>query len=138
MIITLFPILFFSLSVNGQEYKENQTVQIIVHKIIIPEGGSLKEALLLTKEWTENILRKNENFEDIQLLLSDTKKDTIDLLVQYRFKLDNTRDTNEIIQELINDHWPEEGAFQKFITQLQRYIDPKLNERSSYKQLILE
>lgn len=122
----------------GQEYKENQTVQIIVHKIIIPENGSLKEALDLTQEWTENVLRKNENFENIQLLISDTAKDTINLMVLYKYRLNNTRSTNEINQELISKYWPKKGAFENFINRLHVYINPKMNERSVFKELILD
>ena len=123
---------------HGQEYKESQTVQTIVHKIIIPENGSLKEALELTQEWTENVLRKNENFENIQLLISDTEKDTIDLMVLYKYKLNIERNTNEINQELISQHWPEKGAFESFISKLHLYIDPKMNKRSVFKELVLE
>lgn len=136
-------ILFLSLFLitvicNSQVYKENQTVQIIVHKIIIPENGSVKEALELTYEWTENVLRKNENFENIQLLISDTSKDTIDLMVLYKYKLDYTRDTNEINQELISKYWPEKNAFENFINRLHIYINPKMNERSVFRELILD
>lgn len=123
---------------HGQEYKESQTVQTIVHKIIIPENGSLKEALELTQEWTENVLRKNENFENIQLLISDTEKDTIDLMVLYKYKLNIERNTNEINQELISQHWPEKGEFESFITKLHLYIDPKMNKRSVFKELVIE
>jgi hypothetical protein len=137
----LIPLLIFmtcSIVCLGQKYKEGPLVQVIVHKIIIPDGGSLKEALDLTYEWTENILRKNENIEKVQLLLSDTKRDTIDLMVLYNFKLNITRNTNEINQELIKSHWPEEGAFDNFIKNLHRYINPKLNERSMFQELILD
>ncbi|WP_299111527.1 hypothetical protein [uncultured Winogradskyella sp.] len=136
-ILSLF-LLLLSIICRGQEYKENQTVQIIVHKIIIPENGTLKEALDLTQEWTEKVLRKNENFENIQLLISDTKKDTIDLMVLYKYKLNNIRNTNEINQELISKHWPEKGAFENFINRLHVYINPKLNERSVFRELILD
>ena len=136
-ILSLFLLLGSGIC-RGQEYKENQTVQIIVHKIIIPENGTLKEALDLTQEWTENVLRKNENFENIQLLISDTKKDTIDLMVLYKFKLDIIRNTNEINQELISKYWPEKGAFENFINRLHVYISPKLNERSVFRELILD
>ena len=64
-------------------------------QFIIPKGGSLDEALRLTKEWTENVLRKNDNFENIQLLLSDRKRDTISLMVLYKYKLNNARNTDE-------------------------------------------
>ncbi|TJY37766.1 hypothetical protein [Pontimicrobium aquaticum] len=123
---------------KSQEYKENQNVQIIVHKIIIPENGSLKEALGLTQEWTENVLRKNDNFENIQLLISDTTKDTIDLMVLYKYKSNITRDTNAINKELINKYWTKEGTFEKFLKRLHSYIDPKMNKRSVFKELILE
>jgi len=123
---------------NGQEYQENKTIQIIEHKIIVPENGSLKEALSLTKEWTENVLRKNENFENIQLLISDKEKDTINLLVLYKYKLNISRSTNEINQELIKKHWPKDEDFKSFIKRLHFYINPKLNKRSAYKELILK
>jgi len=122
---------------KNQEYKENQTIQTIIHKIVIPENGSLKEALDLTQEWTENVLRKNENFENIQLLISDTKKDTIDLMVLYKYKLNITRSTNEINQELINKHWTKKEAFENFINRLHVYINPKMNERTVFRELIL-
>ena len=137
---TILSLLLFSITIicNGQEYKPKKTVQIIVHKIIIPENGSLEEALELSKEWTENVLRKNENFEDIQLLLSDTSKDTIDLMVLYKYKSNITQDTNAINQELINKYWTKEGTFEKFLKRLHSYIDPKMNKRSVFKELILE
>ena len=136
-ILSLF-LLLVTVICNGQEYKENQTVQIIVHKIIIPDNGTLKEALDLTHEWTENVLRKNENFEDIQLLISDSEKDTIDLMVLYKYKLETIRNTNEINQELISQYWLEKDAFENFIKRLHLYIDPKMNKRSFFKELILD
>ena len=136
--ILVFALIIVSYYSHGQGYKENQTVQVIVHKIIIPEGGTLNEALSLTQEWTENVLRKNENFDSIQLLISDTSKDTIDLMVLYTYKEETTRDTNEINQELIKRNWPEDGDFEKFISRLHKYINPRLNERSIYKELVKE
>tara|TARA_R110002073_G_scaffold247738_1_gene410671 strand:+ start:2905 stop:3342 length:438 start_codon:yes stop_codon:yes gene_type:complete len=137
-LILSLPFLWISLSASGQSYKEKQTVQMIEHTIIIPKGGSLEEALRLTKEWTENVLRKNDNFENIQLLLSDRKRDTISLMVLYKYKLNTARNTDEINQELIKRHWPKEGAFQNFIQQLHRYINPKQNKRSVFKELVIE
>ncbi len=120
-----------------QEYKESGLVQTITHKIIVPEGGSLNEALSLSQEWVENVLRKNENFRDIQLLLSDTSKDTVDLMVVYNYKTEFNRDTNEINQELIKAYWKEDGSFEKFLEKLHSYINPKLNQISRYRELIL-
>lgn len=122
----------------GQQYVPKQTVQSIVHKIIIPEEGSLEEALALTQEWTESVLRKNENIDEVRLLLSNTESDTLDLLVLYKFKENVERSTNEINQELIKKRWPGENDFQQFIAKLHTYIDPKMNRKSLYKELILE
>ena len=130
--------LLFGLSANGQQYVLRQSVQSIVHKIIIPEDGSLEEALALTREWTESVLRKNENIDDVQLLLSSTDSDTLDLMVLYKFREDVVRSTNEINQELIKKRWPGEKDFENFLKQLHAYIDPKMNEKSIFRELVLE
>lgn len=127
----------FTISCFGQQYEKRQQVQVIIHKIIVPEDGSLKEALALTQEWTENVLRKHENFESIQLLLSEEAVDTLDLVVLYKYKPDIIRSTNQIMQELINQHWPDKSEFDNFMQQLHRYINPELNKRSMYQELVL-
>lgn len=109
--------------VMGQSYQETQSIQVITHKIIIPEDGTLEEALSLSQEWTENVLKKNPNFSKIELLVSDTKKDTVDLMVLYRLNKNITKNTNEINQELIATHWPEEGSFDAFIKKLRKYTN---------------
>ena len=85
----------FSLQSNAQSYKETNSVQTINHTIIIQEEGTLK----LVYEWTDQILKKNQNFENIDLLISDTDKDTLNLLVVYTYKSELIRSTNEINQE---------------------------------------
>lgn len=124
--------------VSAQSYKPVQRVQVIEHFIVVPEGGTLERALDLTQEWTEHVLRKNENFENIQLLMSDAAQDTVSLMVLYKYKEETTEDTNQINQRLIRSHWPEEGSFDRFIKELHTYINPKLNKRTVFKELVLK
>lgn len=135
----MFIFLFFCPFVlSAQSYKPAQSVQVIEHFIVVPEGGTLERALALTQEWTEHVLRKNKNFESIQLLLSDTAMDTVSLMVLYKYKAQLTEDTNEINQRLIQAHWPEAGSFDRFIKELHTYINPKLNKRTVFKELVLK
>lgn len=136
--ILLFFFVISNYSVHAQVYQQDNTVQLINHKIIIPDGGTLAEALSLTQDWTESVLRKNENIEEVKLLIGDTQKDTIDLVVLYSFKKNVQRSTNEINQELIKQRWPGEGEFELFISELHRYINPSLNEKSLFKALVLK
>ncbi len=122
----------------AQEYDEGAEVLVIIHKIVIPDGGTLQEALALNQEWTEHVLRKNENFTDIQLLLSDPSKDTIDLLVLYTYRENISRNTNDINQELIEAHWGDESNFNRFLDRLHQYILPENNVRRVFRELILE
>lgn len=136
----LLPLLFIfpAILAYAQEYEEGAEVLVIIHKIVIPDGGTLQEALALSQEWTEHVLRKNENFTDIQLLLSDPSKDTIDLLVLYTYRENISRNTNDINQELIEAHWGDESNFNRFLDRLHQYILPENNVRRVFRELILE
>lgn len=123
---------------SGQSYIEKQRVQVITHHIVIPENGTLDEALSLSQEWTEKVLKKNPNFDEIELFVSETKADTIKLMVLYRYSDEITRDTNEINQELISQGWPGEGEFDSFIGKLRKYINPALNEMHVFQALGLK
>lgn len=131
-------LLLISISSFSQSYQKDNQVQVIIHQMIVPEDGTLEEGLALTQEWTEHVLRKNENFESIQLLLTDSESDTLDLMVLYSIKNDTKRSTQEIINELIKARWPEDEDFKNFLAQLHRYIDPTQNRRSMYRELVLE
>ena len=132
-----FLLLFASFALKVQSKPENERLQITVHKIEVPSDGTLEEALALSREWTENVLLKNENFEEVRMLLTQTADRQYDLLMIYRYAENPVRNTNAINQELIHAHWPDEGAFQKFMQQMQRYINPQNNEVSTYQEIAL-
>jgi len=122
----------------SQEYKEGSKVQMLVHKLVISEGGTLKEALSLTQEWMENVIRKNENFENVQLLISDTSKDTIDLFVLYQYKESITENVEDIDLNLIKAYWQEKADFDRFMGYWQEYINPLENKKNVLRKLVLE
>ena len=132
-----FLLLFASFALKVQSKPENERLKITVHKIEVPSDGTLEEALALSREWTENVLLKNENFEEVRMLLTQTADRHYNLLMIYRYAENPVRNTNAINQELIQAHWPEEGAFQKFMQQMQRYINPQNNEVSTYQEIAL-
>lgn len=77
----LFIILFILITIKTfpQNYRYGGFVSATTHKIIIPEDGSLDEALRLSSEWGEKILKKNSKIIDVKYLLSAAESDTMDL-----------------------------------------------------------
>lgn len=83
----------FSQNNDENSFDLGHKVQITTHQIIVYEGGSLNEAIELVKEWTDKVLKVNENFKSIKLLISDTASDTVYLPVIYEYKENPTRGT---------------------------------------------
>ncbi len=144
LIKTLFVFLLIfliSFEVEAQEknykYDKGSKVHITTHKFNVPEDGSYEEGINLVYEWTENILRKNENFKNIRLLMSETEEDTLDLKVVYTYADNPIRSTNSIIQDQILEYWGSMEKFQNFLEKLGKYIDPSLNEVKKFDELVI-
>ncbi|MEO1135626.1 MAG: hypothetical protein AAFW68_03310 [Pseudomonadota bacterium] len=111
-------------------------VQTITHHVTIPEDGSVDEIKALTAAWSERVLKRNPNFADIQVLMSDVIDQKAVIFVLYTYsRAPLERSTDEINQELIAEAWPDETDRNTFFQNFGRYIDRRENISATYHEL---
>lgn len=116
-------ILLVSLCLLASTSADSMYRVTIDHPIQVMEGGSIEEALQLTKEWRDKVLLKNPHMIKVDYLLEKQSHDRYLLLVIYYYKDRNGAElASQMMGTLIQKAWPEEGARNAFFTRLQSYI----------------
>ena len=137
--ITFFALfLVLSPSAKAQSYEYGRYIQTITHTIRIPEDGSLDEALKVSAEWGQAVLKKHSKIISVRYLLSQEEEgsDTHKLLVLYEYEnSEAAKNTGAEIQELIQKHWTTDASRNAFFARLRKYINPAENVRGGYAEV---
>lgn len=127
----------FSSVVRGQGFEKGDYVTTTTHTIIVPEGGTLEEALRLSSEWGERVLKQYPGMRNVRYLLSAAEADTMQLLVIYEYDSKTAADTaGSAIRRLIESEWPEMDDRKAFFDSLATYINPAMNIRGEYWEIL--
>ena len=109
-------LLLSATALYAQGYEKTAYVTTTNHKIIIPEDGTLDEALRLSSEWAEAVLKKHPDMLDIKYYLTATEADTMDLLVMYYYESPTTAaGSGAKLPGLINNYWKDKSASEEFL-----------------------
>ena len=133
---TILLILALGLLCLAGEPPLGQRVMTINHHVVIPTDGSLEEICALTNEWVNAVMRKNPNFSDIRVLVSEVKERECDIFVLYTHAKEPPGDTNGINTKLIEQHWGDQERFKAFMAKMQRYINRSQNQRRFFNELL--
>jgi len=126
-----------STAVQGQGYERGGYVTTTTHTVIVPDGGTLDEALRLSSEWGERVLRQYAGMRDVRYLLSAAEADTMQLLVIYEYDSKAAADTaGSAIRTLIEREWPVMDDRKAFFDSLATYINPAMNVRGEYWEIL--
>ena len=120
----------------AQSHSKGRFVNSTIHNVVIPEEGSLDEALRLTSTWAERVLKQHPDMVDVRYLLSAVEADTMQLMVLYTYETKAAADSaGGAVRRLIESEWPDPEVRQAFFDSLGVYINPALNVRASYWEI---
>ena len=123
LLMSIFSSVAFAQDLAHKSEKESNYRVMISHPLEIYEGGSLEEALTLSKEWRDKVLLKNPKILSVDYLLEKQSATRHLLMVIYHYEnKEEAKKANQLIGSLINDAWPDEEARKVFFQKLQSYV----------------
>lgn len=129
-------ILLMSSQVMASPSKGSYTVSID-HPLEIYQGGSIEEALSLSKEWRDKVLLKNPHMLSVDYLLEKQSDTRYLLLVLYNYKdKESAGKANQLLGDLIAKAWPNEEERNQFFKKLSSYVVQ--DEKTTHKFEVLD